>query len=245
MIHSFLCASMRRIAAGFAVFGMVLALPSWAAVVIHGTRVVYSVAEPEVSIRLENSGSAPSLTQIWIDDGDAAMNATDAEVPFILTPPMARVDPGKSQIVRILYSGEALKGDQERLYWFNVLDIPPESSEQDTNKLQLAFRSRIKLFLRPAQMTEVVEDAPAKLSWKLRDGGSIEIYNGSKFHITFSAASVKVPSQELVFDDQAMLAPGQTMTVRLKQGAASTGDKVNFSIINDYGGQTKGESFLQ
>ncbi|TDM44414.1 chaperone CupB2, partial [Macrococcoides goetzii] len=60
---------MRRITAGFAVFGMVLALPSWAAVVIHGTRVVYPAAEPEVSIRLENSGSAPSLTQIWIDDG--------------------------------------------------------------------------------------------------------------------------------------------------------------------------------
>ncbi|MNL37534.1 Chaperone protein EcpD precursor [compost metagenome] len=131
------------------------------------------------------------------------------------------------------------------MYWFNVLDIPPELNEQDTNKLQLAFRSRIKIFLRPPQLTEAVEDAPAKLSWKVSGRDSIAIHNGSKFHITFSSASIKGPSQELVFDDQSMVAPGQTMTVRLKQGTATVGDPVNFSIINDYGGQTKGESVLR
>lgn len=245
MIHFPSRPLLRRIATGFAAFSLAFALPASAAVVIHGTRIVYPAAEQEVSVRLENSGSTPSLTQIWIDDGNASMNAAEAEVPFILTPPMARVDPSKSQIVRILYSGETIKGDEERLYWFNVLDIPPELNEQDTNKLQLAFRSRIKIFLRPPQLTEAVEDAPAKLSWKVSGRDSIAIHNSSKFHITFSSASIKGPSQELVFDDQSMVAPGQTMTVRLKQGTATVGDPVNFSIINDYGGQTKGESVLR
>lgn len=245
MIQRPVCRFLRRITLGFAASCLVCALPASAAVVIHGTRIVYPAAEQEVSIRLENSGSAPSLTQVWIDDGNATLNAAEAVVPFILTPPMARVDPSKSQIVRILYSGEAIQGDAERLYWFNVLDIPPESSEQDTNKLQLAFRSRIKLFLRPAQLTEVAEEAPAKLSWKVQGRDSVSIHNSSKFHITFSSANVKSPTQELVFEDQSMVAPGQTLTVRLKQGSANVGDAVNFSIINDYGGQTKGEAVLR
>ncbi len=58
---------------------------------------------------------------------------------------------GKGQSWRLVFNGSRLPQDRESLFWFNLLDIPPEPKNGKTdNYLQLAIRSRIKLFYRPA-----------------------------------------------------------------------------------------------
>ncbi len=115
---------------------------------ISGTRVIFPAAEKEVSIRTNNKGVQPALVQVWVDDGKTNANINSMKLPFMVTPPVFRVEPGKGQTVRMIYNGMALPQNKESVFWFNMLEIPAVKKEGNTqNKLELAFRTRIKVFI--------------------------------------------------------------------------------------------------
>ncbi|WP_447878353.1 fimbria/pilus periplasmic chaperone, partial [Serratia fonticola] len=131
-----------------------------ASVVISGTRVIYPSDAKEVSVKISNVGPSPVLLQSWIDSGDANAKPSAIKVPFVLTPPMNRVEAGKGQTLRISYAGGTLPMDKESVFWLNVLEVPAKSqAKTDENKLQMAFRTRIKLFYRPASLEGNANDA--------------------------------------------------------------------------------------
>ncbi len=140
-----------------------LASSAHASVVINGTRVIYRAKDREVTIRLSNEGTAPALVQAWLDTGDPNTTPDESNVPFTLTPPLFRLDPKKGQSLRLIYTQEPLPQDKESLFWLNVLEVPPRAdggaSSNDRNLLQLAFRSRIKVFFRPAGLQGDADDA--------------------------------------------------------------------------------------
>ena len=99
-----------------------------AAVVVDGTRVVYPAAKREVTINIRNPGATPSLVQAWLDAGDPHAKPGESKVPFVLTPPLFRIDPTKVQSLRLVYTHDPLREDRESLFWLNVLDIPPRAA---------------------------------------------------------------------------------------------------------------------
>ena len=118
-----------------------------ASVVITGTRVIYPEKQKEVTVRVNNTGTGPVVLQSWIDNGDVNARPEMLKVPFVLTPPINRVEPNKSQTLRISYTGSALPKDKESVFWLNVLEIPAKADTSSSqNYLQMAYRSRIKLF---------------------------------------------------------------------------------------------------
>src|SRR5579884_3960534 len=118
-------------------------------VAITGTRVVYPAKQNDVTVKLTNRGAIPALVQVWLDDGNPAAPIDSIKVPFTLTPPVFRLDAGKTQAVRLMYTKEPLPTDKETLFWVNVVDVPPRTENSDTNALEFAVRTRIKLFFRP------------------------------------------------------------------------------------------------
>jgi P pilus assembly chaperone PapD len=74
---------------------------SQASVVISGTRIIYTQRDREVTVRLTNDGASPALVQVWLDRGDPKADPTSINVPFMLSPPMFRIDPTKGQSLRI------------------------------------------------------------------------------------------------------------------------------------------------
>ncbi len=68
----------------------------------------------------------PSLTQVWVDDGRVQNQPEKDAAPFIVLPPIVRIEPGKGQSWRLVFNGSRLPQDRESLFWFNLLDIPPE-----------------------------------------------------------------------------------------------------------------------
>src|SRR5215831_16325781 len=78
------------------------ALPAHAAIIVDGTRVVYPAAKREVTINIHNSSETPSLVQAWLDSGDPRSKPGEAKVPFVLTPPLFRLDPTKVQSLRLV-----------------------------------------------------------------------------------------------------------------------------------------------
>ncbi len=158
-----------------------------ASVVIAGTRIVYNQNDSEVTVKLTNNGKLPGLTKVWIDRGDPNAKPDSIEVPFTIMPPIMRIDPGKSQTLRIMSTGEELPADKESLFYLNVLEVPPKPTgdEASPNQLQLAFRTRIKLFFRPNGLKGQVTDAPAQVIWHLKHDGDQNMIEAT---ITYMAA---------------------------------------------------------
>ena len=67
-----------------------------AGIVISGTRVIYPAQSREITVQVQNVGDGPSLVQAWIDSGDPEQTAESTDAPFVLTPPIGRVEPGRS-----------------------------------------------------------------------------------------------------------------------------------------------------
>ena len=85
---------------------------AFADIVISGTRVIYPQSAKDVTVKMENRGNKPLLVQVWLDDGRDTTNPEELKVPFIVTPPVSRVDPAKGQTVRITWLGQAMPQDR-------------------------------------------------------------------------------------------------------------------------------------
>lgn len=206
----------------------VTSMAASASVVISGTRVIYPADAKEVTVKLTNAGSAPVLIQSWIDKGDAKAKPETISVPFILTPPINRVEPKKGQTLRLSYTGAALPKDKESVFWLNVLEIPAKAAKPgEVNYLQMAFRSRIKLFFRPAELNGNANDAAKTLTWSSTSGGVVAT-NSTPYYV--SLVTVKVNGNE---SEGQMIAPGESGKFSLP--VVNTGNKVNFEFVNDYG----------
>ncbi|MEG2434427.1 MAG: fimbria/pilus periplasmic chaperone, partial [Acinetobacter sp.] len=118
-----------------------------AGIQIGRTRVIYDASKKEVALSLKNTETElPWLIQSWIDTGDGKTRG-----PFIVTPPLFRLDPQKEQNLRITWSGQALPTDRESLFYMNVRTIPAmEKSDDQKNVLRLIYKTRLKLFWRPS-----------------------------------------------------------------------------------------------
>lgn len=221
-----------------------------ASVVIAGTRVVYPAQEPEVTVKLTNVGQSPALAQVWLDDGDAAADPAMIDVPFTVTPPMSRIDAGKGQTLRIIHTREPLPQDKESVFWLNLLEVPPKPGADmaASNKVQLAFRSRIKLFFRPQGLKGSAGEAPAQITWRVgRDGDhlALEASNPTPYHVSFSALELVAGGRSVSAVDGGMIGPGQTMAFPLKGEAIATqGAEVHYHAINDFGGFIDGKASL-
>ncbi|GAB2565173.1 fimbria/pilus periplasmic chaperone [Dyella jejuensis] len=239
---------MRHFSRFIALAGLALAgfttLPADAGIVITGTRAVYPAQSREITVSLTNEDKkVPRLVQAWIDDGNEKTTPDKADVPFNLTPPVFRMEPGKSQSLRIVYTKEPLPADKESLFWLNVLEVPPKPTGDtaERNSLQFAFRTRIKLFFRPANLASTVEDAPKQLTWSLGSQGAkqvLEVRNPTPYYVSFQKVALDAGGKLIDSDETGMVAPGGTHVFPLKDrvGTLDSNAQVRFSIINDAGG---------
>lgn len=137
-----------------------------AALSIVGTRFVYPAHAPALTIRVGNYGTAPILLQAWLDKGDASINPSRLSVPFVLSPPISRLDPQQRAALLVRYTGEPLPADRESVFWINFLEVPPFTST-DSNVLRLAYRMRMKLLFRPEGLAGKPDEAIRQVLWGL------------------------------------------------------------------------------
>lgn len=198
-----------------------------ASVVISGTRVIYSSDAKEVSVKVSNVGFSPVLLQSWIDNGDIYVKPSDIKVPFVITPPINRVEASKGQTLRISYIGEKLPMDRESVFWLNVLEIPVKSqAKANKNRLQMAFRTRIKLFYRPISLNGNANDATTFVKWDVQ-GDKIKATNPTPYYISF--VNLSTNGKKL---NNIMLAPYSSQELELR---GRIGNEINGAFVNDYG----------
>ena len=107
-----------------------------ASVSIGGTRLLYDGSKKEASLSVRNPDSNPYLIQSSLDNLDD--NAQ--KPPFVITPPLYRLDGNKENMMRVILTGN-LPQNKESMFWLRVKAIP--SAPREKNTLQIADRKSV------------------------------------------------------------------------------------------------------
>ncbi len=218
---------------------MMVSVHSMASIIISGTRVIYSAEQKEVTVKLTNVGKKPVLIQAWIDRGNTDESPESIRVPFILTPSINRVNPDQGQMLRLSFTGPALPADRESVFWLNVLELPAKvRAGQMQNHLQMAFRTRIKLFYRPEGLKGKANEAIKEARWYSANG-KISVTNPTPYHISLVSLAFKTPHGEKIIEGQ-MLEPQSTREIPFNEMRREySGQSLNVEFVNDYGAINK------
>ncbi|MCI8210171.1 pilus assembly protein [Pseudomonas sp. S25] len=209
---------------------LLLSASAQASIVINTTRIIYPASDKEVSFGVHNVGNKEILVQSWLEP--TAEYADPNNLPFVITPAIARLPGDGRQLVRIIHAGMDMPQDRESVLWLNVQEIPQVAAQ---NTLQIAIRQRMKLFFRPKGLAGDAAEAPDNLRWKLTANNTVHVENPGPFHVSMVMIAVQRAGSELLSKDSQMIAPGQQLQLPLS--SPGDGAVLSFISINDFGGQ--------
>lgn len=215
-----------------------------AGVTVVGTRVIFPASDREATIQVRNEGGEDIMIQSWIEP---APGQAEVDLPFAITPSLARLSQKKQQALRIFYQGKGLPVDRESVFWLSVQEIP-QLSKSDNN-LQIAFRQRLKVFYRPTELSGSADDAAKNLKWGLSSGSgetSLVANNPSAFHVSLGGVTVLVDGRKYPVEAE-MVPPQNSSTMKVKglPQHIKGGAEVQWESINDYGAQVKHAVVIQ
>ncbi|EGT3574077.1 molecular chaperone [Citrobacter amalonaticus] len=220
-------------------FAFLLLLIGWmgssyaGGIVLERTRVIYDASKKEAALPLANrSEEMPYLLQSWVENV-----SNGSRGPFIVTPPLFRLDAGEDSTLRIVKSDALIPEEKESLYFINVRAIPAQKKTEivNTNALTLVFKTRIKMFYRPKGLKGRASDAVKKLEFSITDN-QLTIYNPSSYYVVFAGLSF---GKTDLTDKIEYIAPLEKKTLTL---ASAAGKIVKWVAINDYGGTSQTET---
>lgn len=201
-------------------------------VIITGTRIIYPADADSITVQLTNNSKTSSLVQSWIDNGDENATPENSEAPFYLSPPIVKIEGLQGQQLKIKKIPGKLSDNVESVFFLNVLDIPktPESAK-GKNAIQLATRSRIKIFYRPIGLTESSDEVINHASYQIKNN-NILVKNNSQYHLTI-AAITPLDDKNNSLIDSAMIAPMSEKELPIK-GTMKSHDLI-LMYVDDYG----------
>ncbi|MET6675692.1 fimbrial biogenesis chaperone [Citrobacter amalonaticus] len=223
-------------------FLILLLLPSsaMAATYINYTRLIINEKDRESTFTVYNEGLRPVLLQLWTEKESLLERPEEIKTPFMILPPIFRLEGNTSRTVRIQFVGDrhALPEDRESLFWLNTLEVPPVA-DNNSGTLQVAFRTRVKLFWRPLALAEnTLEDSVKKIQITASDCGGnrcLRVKNNSPLHVTLMDLTLKDGTEIKQLPDDGLLPPLSTKTVLLPKSAMGNDTVKTFSWIDDYG----------
>lgn len=222
------------------IFFLLGATLAQAGVVIGGTRIIYPSDQAEVQVTLKNKDDAKRyLVHSWVS------NIDDSKAPFVITPPIYKLDENRQTLLHVVYTGDKthLPQDRESLFMANIKSVSSVPEElHDKNTLQFAIKTKIKLFYRPSALS----DAAAKTAWQSlqfsRRNNQLTIKNPTPFYVTLGQLKVAqkevkpLGKQDTPSALSMMIAPYGEQVFALPTAAHGS---VMWTAINDFGAETE------
>lgn len=193
-------------------------------VTVGGTRLIYNGDKKEASLSVTNSDLQPYLIQSWVE----VPNGMGKKPPFVVTPPLFRLDGNQKNILRIVRTDLNFAGDRESMYWLNIKSIPTGKKQDDLNILQIAVKTRIKVIYRPEKLNGTPEDVTSKLTWS-HAGNVLTVNNPTPFIMNFH--QVKIGNH--LVKNATFVMPMSQATFAVPSGVSGS---VSWKLISDYGG---------
>lgn len=211
---------------------VLVSISSSAGIVVNSTRVIYSADKKEVTVSLKNTGTHAALVQSWLDTGDPTAVPKNINVPFVIMPPITRIDGGKGQTLRLIYTGGTLPADRESIFWLNVLAVPPKKNDANHHLLNVAYQTRIKLFYRPTNQSINVDAAAKKLQWTTASG-ALNVTNPTPYYISLLNVNWISAGKNISVAGE-MISPYGQLRLAIKE-TPMMNTPLNYTIIDDLG----------
>lgn len=211
-------------------------------VVITGSRIIYPSDARERSLHMSNRAEYPSLVQAWMDRGSEDSTPETADAPFIVTPPVFRMEGRSGQSIRLRFTGEDLPADRESLFFLNVLQIPPSHVDQEgRNQFVIMPRHRLKVFYRPRTIAQAPQQVPDLLSFDVRAEGDhwlIGVRNPTGYFVTFSEVDAGLREQRAPVAFDSSLAPFSKAEWRVpRDSLPGQPESLRLLLVTDLGGR--------
>lgn len=203
------------------------------------TRIIFDGKAKNAIATIKNQSDHVYLVKssMMLTPNPATVGGNDA--PFIVTPPLFRLEPNSQNTVLVMRNGTAdLPTDRESVFYLSLLGIPStsalsqEQSEGVSAQISVGIQLIIKLFYRPVGLAQPVETAPGKLAFR-QAGQHLYVNNPTPYFVTLAKLSLDGKLLD-VRNIGAMIAPFS------QQHYPITGrpQQVTWSVINDYGGES-------
>lgn len=193
---------------------------------LSATRIIYPIGQKQTNISVRNTSHTERfLVQSWVEDASGKKTSD-----FISTPPLYVSNPQTDNSLRLMYAGKELPKDRETLFYLVSKAIPAIEKSQNTgeSRLILSAATRIKLFMRPAELKMSQEEAAKKLTFT-QQGDGISVKNTSPYYITLT----DLKSGGKALNTSVMVSPFSTQVITLSLNGAKD---LTYKTINDYGG---------
>lgn len=206
-------------------------------VTTYGTRIIYNPSSAGMSLTVENPQSYPMLVQSKVFKSDKTEKA-----PFVVTPPLFRLDGYQKNKLRIIAYGNKWPADKESLNWLCITGIPPEAdsawagdyevSQKKTPAIvtQLRVKSCMKLIVRPNALKGTPSDVATHLVWK-KEGSLLTVNNPTPFYMNFK--TVEIGND--IINSPGYAPPFGELNIHAKVGESRV---VKWRLINDFGGDS-------
>ena len=193
-------------------------------VIYSGTRFIYNEDDNDIIINIKNKNSATDyLIQSWITKDE-----NDKNTPFMITPPLFKLNKEQSAILRIAKITSIAQTDRESLFYINSKAIP--IAESKNNSIHISIKSVFKLFYRPHGLTETVEEATKKIIFSINNKKEMIIKNNSEYYFTIINIFSNGEKKEI----SVMLSPFSEINIGKNHFGTA---KVGWSYINDFGNE--------
>lgn len=192
-----------------------------AALLITSSQVIAAGMLPETSVVLINAADGEGVINVTNSDPKAALLFTslqnlpeDQEDFLLVTPPVARVDPGDRQLVRFILQTDTPITTQ-RLKRVSFEGIP-QKNESDRATVGFTVRQDLPVLISPADLP-IKQDPWTLLEWSVR-GQQLVVKNDSRYVVRLSQ-EVTVPATNInLMLPKTYILPGQTHRLDLPEG---------------------------
>ncbi|UJF18682.1 fimbria/pilus periplasmic chaperone [Vibrio sp. SS-MA-C1-2] len=216
----------------FVLVSALFSTSSYAAFSLNTTRVIYSEQSQGQTLVVSNSNDKRYGGQSWIESEDPLLSNST----FVNTPSLFTVDGKGRQSIRVMKTGFPLPGDQESLFWFYLQELPPNLAQ--SNQLQFAMQTKIKLIYRPRSLQKDRENAESKMEVNMDDEGKvININNPTPYYFAVHRLILSAKeSQDRVLKNKllSVIKPHQQFQVK-NSIALKKGDEINIEYVDDFG----------
>ncbi|CAM3260626.1 P pilus assembly protein, chaperone PapD [Pseudomonas gessardii] len=187
--------------------------------------IVYE-AEGEASVSVTNTDSQLALLHVTLED-----IAEDTEPLLVVTPPLSRVEPGKSQLVRfILQRQQPLLTQRLKRAIFEGMPQGRPATEAGHARVGVTVRQNLPVIIHPGGL------APNRTPWTgltwSQHGNTLQVRNDSPYVVRLAQELRLLPGDGKAMLPRTYVLPGETLNMPATGGPAS---KVRLQPATVYG----------
>lgn len=199
----------------------------YASIEINKDKFIFVESKGQEIIEIKNNTTNDYFIQSWISHYD---ENNDTELPFIITPPLFKIEKNENYSLKIFKTDEIEKIDRETLYRINIKRIPLLSdSDESKNLLHISMNSVYNLIYRPVSIEEGAKDAYKRIEFLKNKNNEFIVNNPTPYFITL----LNVNSEDIALIEKSKTIPPfkkyNTKNIIKEDGL------IKWKTINQYG----------